>query len=316
VSAIPPGWYKDPAEPTTQRYWDGGEWIGAPLPADATPPDGPPPNEPSSPTVASADPDGVPGADAGPPPPDHRPGGGQPGHQPAGPPSGPPPPGWRHYHLPPPEPRPHGLALAPLGARLVARFIDIGIVLLLNIVINGWFVWQYVQEMWPTFAEIWRRSLAGDRSTEGLPMAGDRANGLQIAIVLLAAAIWWAYEVPSTADTGQTVGKRVMRIKVVLVERDGHLGFGRSFRRWNTLGLPTMLWLCCIGFLLQLIDCLYVLFDRPLRQALHDKSAQTVVVALPVAPVPADATDVGGGGSAVESGGGEDHHPTTPGRSA
>ncbi|MCW2643103.1 MAG: transporter, partial [Dactylosporangium sp.] len=41
MSEIEPGWYKDPAEPTTQRYWDGEGWIGAPLPADASPPAGP-----------------------------------------------------------------------------------------------------------------------------------------------------------------------------------------------------------------------------------------------------------------------------------
>ncbi|HEY9482572.1 MAG TPA: DUF2510 domain-containing protein, partial [Micromonosporaceae bacterium] len=38
MSEIASGWYKDPADPTTQRYWDGEVWIGDPLPADATPP--------------------------------------------------------------------------------------------------------------------------------------------------------------------------------------------------------------------------------------------------------------------------------------
>ncbi|MBO0871596.1 MAG: DUF2510 domain-containing protein, partial [Micromonosporaceae bacterium] len=42
LSEIGPGWYKDPAEPTTQRYWDGEGWIGDPLPLSATPPEGPP----------------------------------------------------------------------------------------------------------------------------------------------------------------------------------------------------------------------------------------------------------------------------------
>jgi uncharacterized RDD family membrane protein YckC len=182
------------------------------------------------------------------------------------------------------------LALAPLGARLVARLIDIGLVLLLNVVVNGWFVWQYLQEMSPFFAEVWRRSLAGDSSREGLPLPGERADGLQMVIVLLAAALWFAYEVPTTANTGQTLGKRIMGLKVTRLDRDGPLGFGRSFRRWNTLGLPTLLWVCCVGFVLQLVDCAYVLFDRPLHQALHDKTAQTVVVQLPRARPEAAAT--------------------------
>ena len=69
---------------------------------------------------------------------------------------------------------------------------------------------------------------------------------------------------------------------MVRLESDQPLGFGRSFRRWNTMGLPTLLWYCCgSGFILQLIDALFVAIDRPLHQALHDKSAHTVVVAAP-----------------------------------
>src|SRR5215831_18654810 len=42
MSSLPPGWYKDPADTTTQRYWDGEGWIGDAIPADAVPPAGPP----------------------------------------------------------------------------------------------------------------------------------------------------------------------------------------------------------------------------------------------------------------------------------
>ncbi|MDG4773383.1 RDD family protein [Solwaraspora sp. WMMD792] len=337
MTSISPGWYKDPADPTTQRYWDGGGWIGAPLPADATPPDGPPPAEeppapagPTSPAGGRATTSAMPEAEppGNPSPPAQPVAPGQPAPHPgwpAPPPGYPtqsyppappgypaaPPPGWAGYRLPPPEPRPQGMALAPLGARLAARLIDIGAVLLLNIFINGWFVWQYVVEVWPTFSEIWRRSLADDRSTEGLPQVTERASGLQMVIILLAAAIWWAYEVPAVANTGQTLGKRLARLKVVPVEPGGQLGFARSFRRWNTLGLPTLLWICCVGFILQLIDCVYLLFDRPLRQALHDKSAQTVVVQLPPG-VPATVAGPGGG----RTGGPGADRDDTPGSSA
>jgi hypothetical protein len=48
------------------------------------------------------------------------------------------------------------------------------------------------------------------------------------------------------------------------------------------MGLPTLLWSCCgLGFVLQFIDALFVAIDRPLHQALHDKSALTVVVNVP-----------------------------------
>ncbi|MFK3985316.1 RDD family protein [Micromonospora sp. NPDC050397] len=309
---VQPGWYTDPAEPSTQRYWDGDGWVGAPLPADATPPPGPPPAEPEPSTAPPAGPaspegtgttttatptaiptSGLPGVPGSPIPP------GAPGAPPANgvppwpgaagsaspgqPPTGPVPPVWGYppYPFPAPEPRPHGRALAPLGARIGARLIDIGLVLLLNVLVNGWFVWQYVEEIGPVYREILRRSMAGDSSTDGLPPVSAQADWLLLVILLIAAALWFAYEVPAMANTGQTVGKRVLRLKVVALGENEHLGFGRAARRWNTLGLPTFFWYCCgIGFLLQLIDCAFALFDRPLRQALHDKRAQTVVVRL------------------------------------
>ncbi|WP_018222274.1 RDD family protein [Salinispora pacifica] len=300
--SVAPGWYLDPADPGTRRYWDGEGWLGAPIPAEATPPAGPPPPEPEpkpEPKPATrpdepGPPAGQPGAVAGQPatsgsgtpPPGYGPPPGAPyPGTPGGPPPGAPYPAWPGQQ---PEPRPHGLPLAGLGARLVARLIDIAVVLALNVVVNFWFVWQYIQQMSPPIAEAWRRVVDQDTTTEQLPAAGDQAGGLQIAILLIATALWMAYEVPSMANRGQTFGKRVMGLQVLPVSAVAPLGFGRALRRWNTLGLPTLLWFCCVGFLLQLIDSLSPLFDRPLRQALHDKRAQTVVVQLPRTPVPND----------------------------
>ncbi|MEO3817438.1 RDD family protein [Plantactinospora sp. B24E8] len=306
---VQPGWYPDPAEPTTQRYWDGDGWIGAPLPVDAEPPAGPPPAEPEPAPVSgpSGATDTGPTSPAAPSPPagpfgapPAGPFGAPPGTPPYGPPPGwnphaGPPPGWNPYAGPPPgwhpswtpPPRPHGMALAPLSARLVARLIDISIVFLLNVVVNGWFVWRFVQEIEPLSQELSRRWLNGEASTANLPQASPQADGLQVVILLIAVALWFAYEVPSVANSGQTLGKRLMGIKVVPVTETEQLGFGRSFRRWNMLGLPVFLWSCCgIGFLIQLLDCGLAVFDRPLRQTLHDKRAMTVVVQLPRRTVP------------------------------
>jgi uncharacterized RDD family membrane protein YckC len=286
--SVAPGWYKDPAEPTTQRWWDGEGWVGDPLPADVTPPDGPPPPSRSRPTVLARDPQlpaapGMPGASESPPPPPPgpvpppeptRPGGpdvevppGWPGRRPAQPALGVP-------------PRPQGHPLATLGTRAVARLIDFIVVAALNVVVNSFFVYQFWQEVSPVFSEAFRRGAAGQDMSD-LPPVGDQAGNLQIVIVVLAAALWFAYEVPAVANTGQTLGKRLMRIRVVRIEQAGPVGFGRSFRRWNTMGLPTLLWWCFgIGFVLQLVDFLFALFDRPLQQALHDKSAHTVVISI------------------------------------
>ena len=32
VAATPPGWYPDPSYPGHQRYWDGTQWLGQPVP--------------------------------------------------------------------------------------------------------------------------------------------------------------------------------------------------------------------------------------------------------------------------------------------
>ncbi|MEH0969736.1 RDD family protein [Micromonospora sp. CPCC 205546] len=297
--SVEPGWYVDPADPDTRRYWDGEGWIGAPIPVDATPPEGPPPAEPpaapapTSPAAPVPAPAAAPGGGQpypGQPYPWQSPQGpGQaqgPGQDlpPGWPPGGGPPAGWPPGGWPgrPPEPRPHGLPLAGFGARLVARLIDFAIVFALNAVVNGWFVWRLVDEVTPYWREVFRRAMAGDSSTDGLPQPSEQAGGLQVVILLIATALWLAYEVPTMASGGQTFGKRLVGVKVLPMKADEPLGFGRALRRWNTLGLPTLLWYCCgLGLLLQLVDALSPLFDHPLRQALHDKRAQTVVVQLP-----------------------------------
>ena len=172
--------------------------------------------------------------------------------------------------------RPHGLALAGLGQRFVARLIDIIAVLLLNVLVNGFLAYQWWLEIEP----VLRASMADPFGTPTQP--STRSDYLMLTILFVATALWLAYEVPGTGNSGQTLGKRIMRIKVVAVESTGRIGFGRAFRRWGRLGLWTPLWSCYgLGLLMQLIDSLSPLFDQKLRQALHDKTARTVVVELP-----------------------------------
>lgn len=173
----------------------------------------------------------------------------------------------------------HGLPIAPMWSRLVARIIDILIVLALNVVVNGWFAYQYWKEIYPEVAAAFHATMANQK-VEPLT-ASSRLSYLEIVIIVLAAALWFAYEVPSIAGNGQTLGKRAMRIKVMRQESTDPVGFGRAIRRWNPLGLPTLMWYCGIGFLLQIADGLSPLFDWPLRRALHDRSAGTVVVRVP-----------------------------------
>ena len=203
-----------------------------------------------------------------------------------------PPPGW--VALPPgylvvAEPRPHGLMLAGAGSRLVARLVDVMAVLVLAAIANIWFAMQFWQVMQPYLNAALSVAERGETSLEvQQPVPPDSATLLVVLMTVVLTAVWFAYEVPASANSGQTLGKRLLGIKVVRVESEEQLGFGRSFRRWGRLGLPTLLWAVCCGltFILQAIDCLFVVIDKPLRQALHDKSAATVVVQVPRASRP------------------------------
>ncbi|MGA5303361.1 RDD family protein [Nucisporomicrobium flavum] len=356
MSSLPAGWYKDPADPSTQRWWDGEGWLGKAIPADQTPPDGPPPAEeeppaaaqpvtpaaapgtaapapgpaatpgvpetpgvpaaPGAPPTGAVPPPGWPAPPPGwpapppgwpaPPPGWHPPPGWQPpppGWQP--PPGQQPPAGWQPppgyppgppgYHLPPGYPvppagwqpppfpypypvqaRPHGMALAGLGRRLVARLVDIAAVLVLNVLVNGWLAYQWWLEVEPIFRAAMNEPFATPEP------ASVRSMYLMLTMLFVTTALWLAYEVPALANSGQTLGKRLLRVKVVKLEDTTPLGFGRAFRRWGRLGMWTPLWNCYgLGFVAQLIDAGSVLFDQRLHQALHDKSARTVVVAVP-----------------------------------
>jgi len=329
---IEPGWYKDPADPTAQRYWDGEGYVGEPLPADATPPDGPPPVPVSPPPVPAVGPIGVEPMAAGAPAPAAPPGVGPPsgfGQPGFGPPPGigepaepspgwpagsPPreaPPGWPPGYAPPgyappgqpppgyrarramPTPRPHGLLLAGAGRRLAARAIDFLAVAGLCAIANAWFAYQWWQAYLPYLRDALRAQLAG----QSVPQPPSSVFSLIVMMCVVATAVWFAYEVPGSANTGQTLGKRLVGIKVMRMESGDRLGFGRALTRWGRLGLPTLFWWCWgVGLLLQALDCLFVVIDRPLRQALHDKAAGTVVVQLgssPVGPPVADATSGG-----------------------
>ncbi|MEU4618509.1 RDD family protein [Actinoplanes sp. NPDC023801] len=337
MSSVPAGWYKDPADTSTQRYWDGEGWLGKAIPADAVPPDGPPAAEPEPPAPAPQ-PLPVTGLPAAGPPAPAPPGWTPQPPPPAGwmpqpppppgwqpPPGMQPPPGWQPhpgaqphpaaqphpgaqpypgapphpgaqpmkaqpypypfpYPMPMPAVRPHGMALAGLGKRLTARLIDIFAVLLINIVVNGYFGYLYLQDFRPAFRKYMDEVAAGNTAPI-LPVT-DRMQTLSLAIVMIATLVWLAYEAPAIASSGQTLGKRIMGIKVVPVEKNEPLGFARAFARWGRLGIWNLFWWCGVGLIVQFVFALSPAFDPRLRQAWHDKAAATVVVDVPPGGAP------------------------------
>jgi len=200
-----------------------------------------------------------------------------------------PPPGWpagAGYPYVVVVPRPHGMPLASLGRRFAARLIDIVAVALLSAILTGYLVYQWWQETsgyWHQTWQIMEAAFKGASVPNVSPTMTSRGNWLSLAILLLVMGIWLAYEVPNIASSGQTPGKRLMGIRVVGLEATTPIGVRRAIRRWMPLGLPMIVWTCgplgfFFGGVLQLINCLSPTINRPLRLALHDRRAFTVVV--------------------------------------
>ncbi|MEK8171098.1 RDD family protein [Streptomyces sp. M19] len=80
--------------------------------------------------------------------------------------------------------------------------------------------------------------------------------------------------------SGQTVGKRLTRIRVAMLD-DGRVPSGSpGWMRAGVYALPEIV--PCCGFVFWLVNVLWCTWDRPYRQCLHDKAARTVVVSAPV----------------------------------
>ena len=93
-------------------------------------------------------------------------------------------------------------------------------------------------------------------------------------------AFWFvaflAYSVYFTGGpTGQTVGKRLLGIRVIDFRTGGPIGYGRAVIRY--IGQIISSWICYLGYL-------WMLWDRE-KQTWSDKMATTVVVPVEYYPV-------------------------------
>jgi len=96
---------------------------------------------------------------------------------------------------------------------------------------------------------------------------------LGAAAVLVIAGVRYVYEVEMMFRSGQTVGKRLMKLRVIPLDPSVPLTRMMAFKRFlvqfvAAAIVPGLNW----------IDGLWQLWDKPYRQCLHDKWAQTVVI--------------------------------------
>lgn len=161
-------------------------------------------------------------------------------------------PGARPLGIPTPggpvEPGPGGVPLAEWWQRVVAAVIDAVIVAIPSYILGGLI--------------LFRTSSLGFGSVFG-PFLLILAAGVAYRVVL------------EGGPKGQTVGKMVMKIRVVDAAGGGSIGYGRAFARWI---VASLLW--ALFYIPGIIDALFPLWD-PKRQSIHDKAANSLVVVAP-----------------------------------
>ncbi|KMS72457.1 membrane protein [Streptomyces viridochromogenes] len=92
---------------------------------------------------------------------------------------------------------------------------------------------------------------------------------------LVAAVLFIGYDTVMTARTGQTLGKKLLNMRVANLENGATPSVQASLIRAAVLWIPFAFCCACIW---TVIAGGWSFFDKPYKQGLHDKSAKTVVV--------------------------------------
>lgn len=151
-------------------------------------------------------------------------------------------------------PEPDGEELADRGIRLVAAIIDT--VILLVLLVPVMFVGGYFEQVM-TAAQT-----------------GEQSFGLQAMWGLIGIVVFFLVQAYPLNASGQTWGKKVMKIKIV--DMDGLQPslaelLGKRYLFSQGVGL-----IPCLGAIVQLVDVLMIFRDD--RRCLHDQIAGTKVV--------------------------------------
>ena len=160
-------------------------------------------------------------------------------------------------------------SLAERGARLLAATLDELILLAISL--------PMIIGAMPAMVALVGGAVGGEADVESLDtMSVLRAmvGGPGTTITVLALIAWCIITAWLVATNGQSIGKRLVGIKVVRTD-GSRASFARIFLLRNVVnGLPNLL--PYVGWLYQLIDPLLIYQES--RQCLHDKIADTIVV--------------------------------------
>jgi uncharacterized RDD family membrane protein YckC len=170
----------------------------------------------------------------------------------------------------PPPVSPGGQPLADFGNRLLAYLIDTAILIAVTMLVAlPAFLVFFFTVVQPAIDENADRTLS-DANVGKIVLGG---LALELGLFVFILAVTYVYVVELMYKSGQTVGKRVMRLRVIPLDPAARLTRGIAAKRWLVqYGAGTLV------PLFTYLDGLWQLWDKPYLQTLHDKFAQTVVV--------------------------------------
>lgn len=185
-------------------------------------------------------------------------------------------PGWRP---PPPALAPNGQPLASFLDRFLAYLIDTLIYTGVSLIWSIPFMIYWFSTMFTTMNDWSRTYDPTDPASQ--PPVGQMMVDLYLPMFAYIAASYLLgmiftflyFGEYQYRQGGQTVGKRVMKIRVIPAAPDATLDRGHTTKRWGIQFVAAAL----VPFG-NLLDGLWQLWDKPLQQCLHDKVAATVVV--------------------------------------
>jgi uncharacterized RDD family membrane protein YckC len=255
------GWYRDPADPTQERFWDGGAWTATTRPAGS----GAGPSDTAA-TAATTTPAATPRAGRplrwvpGPWP--SKPAAASTGDRPPTGLAGDPHPGLVvAYPPPPPPPPPSGYGnltnRCSRTRRALAGLLD-------RVVVTGPFLVSYA---------LLLTALQSDEP--------DETTG-GIALLFVLSGLWMVVSafvdlVVLQGRSGQSVGKRVLRIRLVR-DHDGQpLGIGGALARW-LIGAAFAFLTCGIG---GVLDHLWPLWSKDGKRIVDKWRSCSVIDAVP-----------------------------------
>jgi uncharacterized RDD family membrane protein YckC len=187
----------------------------------------------------------------------------------------PPPPAPGAMPSPQPGGRPaYAVAPIPLATwpqRAGARIIDALIEGALGTPFVLWLVW-------PAYTTLRDATPDGAMpSSAAITEFTDAIAAVSLAATAITLVIGFLYQVPQNVRWGRTVGKRVVGLRIRPLAEDGPLSWPQATVRWATYAIGSALTQGLFG----IVDYLWPLWDKPWRQALHDKTARTIVVPHP-----------------------------------